>query len=172
MPQQTTEHGGTGHAGTSPQNPHDVEVWLEIWTMPPVRKLRQKGGFAALVDSANVAGWLRGTRHGRQLWQARQTPAEKHHGSSGSADVGPRMWATERKEDAFCLNGTLHTDKWTQADVVILSDPGIQDCPSKPSRKRQGTNVLLLHRNSRELLAAASFFTTEQAKQVDTTCRS
>ena len=30
--------------------------------MQPVRNLREKGGFAALVDSANVAGWLRGTR--------------------------------------------------------------------------------------------------------------
>ena len=37
-------------------------AWSEVWTMPSVRSQRQKGGFAALVDSANVAGWLRGTR--------------------------------------------------------------------------------------------------------------
>ena len=29
-----------------------------IWTLPPVRKLCQNGGFAALGDSAIVAGWL------------------------------------------------------------------------------------------------------------------
>ena len=36
-------------------------VWKEVWTMAPVRSRRQKGGFAALVNSTNVAGWLSGT---------------------------------------------------------------------------------------------------------------
>ena len=73
----------------------------------------------------------------------------------------------EERKRCFSERQKWHTDKWTQADVVLLSDAGIRDCPSKPSRKLQGTGFLLLHRNSRELLAEASFFTIGQAKQVD-----
>ena len=133
--------------------------------MPPVRKLRQKGGFAALVDSANVAGWLRRTRavgnnYGKQDRQLLRNTMEAlevltlHQGcepfGTEWAHWIPREWnaaadslatrAMERKEDAFFLNGRWHTDKWTQVNVVLLSDTGI----------------LLLHRNCRELLARPS----------------
>ena len=42
-------------------------VWTDVWNMQPVRNLREKGGFSALVGSANVAGAQRNARHGRQL---------------------------------------------------------------------------------------------------------
>ena len=46
--------------------------------------------------------------------------------------------------------------------MVLLSDAGIRDCPSRPPRKLQGTGFLLLHRDTRELLAAAPFFSRHQ----------
>ena len=75
--------------------------------------------------------------------------------------------AMEKKEDAIFLSARWHTDKWTQADVVLMSDAGLRDWPEKPSRKLQGTGFLFLHRSSRELLAAASFFSTGRTKQAD-----
>ena len=68
---------------------------------------------------------------------------------------------------AVFVNGRWHTDKCTQANVVLLSDAGFRDCPSRPSRKLHGTGFLLIDRDTPELLAAASFFTMVQAKQAD-----
>ena len=34
-----------------------------LWTMAPARSRTQKGGSAAIVDSANVAGWLNCRQH-------------------------------------------------------------------------------------------------------------
>ena len=49
-------------------------VWKEIRTVAPARSRREKGGFAAIVDSANLAGRLNGTRKmGNHCQYARRT---------------------------------------------------------------------------------------------------
>ena len=80
----------------------------------------------------------------------------------------PREWnaaadslatrAIEKREDAFFLNSRWHMDKWRRADVVMMSDTGFWDNLSRPGMKQQGMGFLMMHRDTRELLAAASLF--------------
>ena len=167
-------------------------MWVEVWSMQPVRNQRKKGGFAALVDSANVAGWLRGTRvmgdscgtqNRRKLEKTMETveALTMHLGCEpfGTEWVHwtPREWnaaadslatrAIERREDAFFLNNRWHTDRWSQGDVVIMSDAGTRDNPSSQGLKQEGMGFLMIHRSTRELLAAASIFVETRRKQDD-----
>ena len=147
---------------------------------------------AVWIDSANVAGWLRGTRvmgdsygtqNRRRLEKTMETleVLTMHLGCEpfGTEWVYwiPREWnaaadslatrAIKRREDAFFLNSRWHTDRWSQADVVIMSDAGTRDNPSRPGMKQQGMGFLMMHRSTRELLAAASFFVETRRKQDD-----
>ena len=74
--------------------------------------------------------------------------------------------AFENREDAFFLNSRWHTDKWSRATVVTMSDTGIRNSPSKPGLKQQGMEFLMLH-----LLAAASYEETD-TKQDDIPAKS
>ena len=38
-----------------------------------------------------------------------------------------------------------HTDKWSQAKVVMMSDAGIRDSLSRSGEKQQGMGFLMLH---------------------------
>ena len=51
--------------------------------------------------------------------------------------------------------------------MVMMSDAGIRDSPSRPGVKQQGMGFLMLHRDTRELLAAGSFSVEGRAKQDD-----
>ena len=160
-------------------------VWTEVWNMQPVRNLREKGGFAALVDSADMASWLRGTRVMGDSCGAENREARKNHGNPGGTvnasglrtlrhgvglqdtkRAGVQLLLAEKREDAFFLNSRWHTDKWSRASVVMMSDAGIRDSPSKPGVKQQGIRFLMMHRGNRELLAAA-FYEERRAKQDD-----
>ena len=110
-------------------------VWTEVGNMQPVRNLREKGGFAALVDSANMASWLRGTRVVSDSCGAENREARKNHGIPGGTvnasglrtlrhgvglqdtkRAGVQLLIAEKREDAFFLNSRWHTDKveWEQ----------------------------------------------------------
>ena len=75
--------------------------------------------------------------------------------------------AVQKREDAFFLNSRWHTDKWSRADVVLTSDAGIRDSPSRPGVKQQGIGFLMMHQGTWQLLAAASFYEETRAKQDD-----
>ena len=169
-------------------------AWTEVWIMQPVRNLREKGGSAALVGSANVAGWLRGSRvlgdsYGTQNSKRLENTMETlevltvnapglrafraRNGSIGYQESGMQLLtalatrAIDRREDAFFLNSIWHTDKSSQAKVVMMSDAGIRDSPTRRVVKQQGMGFLMMHRSTREPLAAASFFVVTRAKQDD-----
>ena len=167
-------------------------VWTEVWNMQPVRNLREKGGFAALVGSANVAGWLGGTRvmgdsYGAKNRKRLEGTIEILEVLSMHLDCEPfgAEWvywipternaaadslatrAIEKREDAFFLSSRWHTDKWSTANVVTMSDAGIRDSPRRPRVKQQGMGFLMVHWGTRELLAAASFYEETRAKQDD-----
>ena len=78
-----------------------------------------------------------------------------------------QLLIAEKRGDAFFLNSRWHTDKWSRANVVMMSDAGIRDSPSKPGVKQQGIRFLMMPRGNRELLAAASFYEERRAKQDD-----
>ena len=48
-----------------------------------------------------------------------------------------------------------------------MSDASIRDSPRRPGVKQQGMEILMMHRGTRELLAAASFYEETRAKQDD-----
>ena len=89
----------------------------------------------------------------------------------------PREWnaaadslatrAIKRREDAFFLNYRWHTDRWGQAELLIMSGAGTRDNPSRQGMKQQGMGFLMMHRSTREQLAAASFFVETRWKQDD-----
>ena len=51
--------------------------------------------------------------------------------------------------------------------MVMMSDAGTRDYPCRPEMEQQGMGFLMMHRDTRELLAAASMFVETRMKQDD-----
>ena len=85
---QKQREGGSGKQGRTRTNRSrtgangrgSVDRSLEHATR---EELAREGGFAALVDSANVASWLRGTRVMGDSCGAENREARKNHGNPG-----------------------------------------------------------------------------------------
>ena len=118
-------------------------------SMQPVRNKRKKCCFAALVYSANVASWFRGTRvfedrygtHNRKRLEKTMGTLKVLTMHLGCEPIGtecvrwiPREWnaaadslatrAIERREDAFFLNNKWRVDRWGQAELLIRAVQG------------------------------------------------
>ena len=94
---EAAEESKAGLRTTEPEREQMAgAVWTEVWSMQPVRSQRKKAALTALVDSANVAGWLRGTRvMGDSYGIQKQEGTAENHGNLGGFVNAPGMRALQ-----------------------------------------------------------------------------